>query len=195
MTHYSSSSSRTPTVYYATAKLASPAMEEYIFVDESRYCISNADGRMRVWWMRGEHYADTCILERDSRGELNIIVWSRISLICKFGPVIFQNIDTCRGNGVTVTRYINQVLRPHGAIFCSHRNYIFQHDNVRALRDSVRATWFFLQYNIEGIPWHVLTVVRTQTLWNICVVEVIQRRHNEVQPRPTTAAEPGAFFL
>jgi hypothetical protein len=37
--------------------------------------------------------------------------------------------------------------------------------------------------------------VRTQTLWNICVMEEIQRRLNEVQLRPTTAAEPGAFFL
>ena len=90
--------------------------------------------------MRGERYADTCIMERDSRGGLSIMVWSGISLICKFGPVIFENIDTCRGNGVTVGRYINKVLRPHGAIFCSHRNYAFQHDNACALRDSVKVT-------------------------------------------------------
>jgi hypothetical protein len=86
------------------------------------------------------------------------MVWSGISLICKFGPVIFQNIDTCRGNGVTVGCYIKQVLRPHGAIFCGHWNYAFQHDNTRALRDSVKKTWFFLQYNnIEVMSWYGLS--------------------------------------
>jgi hypothetical protein len=52
-----------------------------------------------------------CIMERYSWGEQNIIVWSGIGISFKLGPVIFQNIGQCRGNGVMGALCIHQVLR------------------------------------------------------------------------------------
>ena len=37
-----------------------------IFSDESRYCISTADGRTRLWRRRGERYNDNCMMERNA---------------------------------------------------------------------------------------------------------------------------------
>ena len=37
-----------------------------IFSDESRYCISTADGRTRLWRRRGERYDDNCMMERNA---------------------------------------------------------------------------------------------------------------------------------
>jgi hypothetical protein len=84
-----------------------------IFSDESRYCISTADGRKRVWRRRGEQFSDYCVVKRDSWVGPCIMVWVDIGLVRKLGPVVFQNIGAGRGNGVTAARYIDQVLQPH----------------------------------------------------------------------------------
>ena len=66
------------------------------------YCNSIADGRNK-----GVMNASTvaCIMERYSWREPNIIVWSGIGISFKLGPVIFQNIGQCRGNGVMGALY------------------------------------------------------------------------------------------
>lgn len=67
-------------------------------------------------------------MERDSWGGTNIMVWNGIGLNFKLGPVIFQNIGSSRDNGVTVARYIDQILRPHVlSLF-----FPFQDDNAHA---------------------------------------------------------------
>jgi len=58
----------------------------FVFPDES---ISNADDRTRVLWSHVERYANACIIERDSWGGTNIMVWNGIGLSFKLGPVIF----------------------------------------------------------------------------------------------------------
>jgi len=108
-----------------------------VFPDES---ISNADDRTRVLWSHAGRYANACIMERDSWGGTNIMVWNGIGLNFKLGPVIFQNIGSGRGNGVTVARYIDQILRPHVlSLF-----FTFQDDNARA--HSARATKHHIGY-------------------------------------------------
>lgn len=99
----------------------------------------------------------TCIMERDSWGEPSIIVWIGSDIGFKLGPVIFQNIDQCRGNGVIGALYIHQVLRPHMVTFIAcHRNYTFQHINIRA--HFARATGDFLQQNdMDVVPWPALS--------------------------------------
>ena len=92
------------------------------------------------------------------------------------------------GIGVTAARDIYQVLRSHGVpFFARHRNYTFQHDQVRS--NSERATGDFLQQNnIEVMAWY------TFSLW----AEIQNRdtkRQNEVQSRQTTAAELDESFL
>ena len=54
------------------------------------------------------------------------VEWNRSKF--KLGPVIFQNIGSGRDNGVTVARYIDQILRPHVlSLF-----FTFQDDNAHA---------------------------------------------------------------
>ena len=36
-----------------------------VFTDESRFCVSNADRRVRVWRRRGECFQDNCVMELD----------------------------------------------------------------------------------------------------------------------------------
>ena len=82
-----------------------------LFSDESQFCISTVVGRVRVW-RRFESYADMWWRETHGVGK-SIMVWGAIGMNHKDGPVIFQNIGPCRGNGVTALRYINRVLRLH----------------------------------------------------------------------------------
>ena len=104
-----------------------------LFSDESRFCISTVDGRVRVWRRRCERYADACVKERDTWDGQSIMVWGAIGISHKAGPVIFQNINPGRGNGVTALRYINQVLRLHiVSYFGRHQHHVFRQDNARA---------------------------------------------------------------
>ena len=133
-----------------------------------------------------------CIMERDSWGEPNIIMWSGIGISFKLGPVIFQNIGQCRGNGVIGALYIHQVLRPHMVTFIArHRNYTFQHDNIRV--HFARATIDFLQQNdMDVMPWPALSPC-LHLIEHLC--SDIQRLI-EFQPMPTTTAELGtALFM
>lgn len=68
-------------------------------------CISTSDGRKKVWCRRGKWYSDNCVVKRDSWGEPSIR-----ELFRKLGPVVFLNfIGPNRGNGVTASKYIDQV--------------------------------------------------------------------------------------
>jgi aspartyl aminopeptidase len=86
------------------------------------------------------------MIERNAWGGPGIMVWGDIRLNVKLGPVIFQNLGSKRGNGVTAARYIDQVLRPHVVPhFARYQNKTFQLDNAHA--HTARATRDFLQQN------------------------------------------------
>ena len=86
--------------------------QNVLFTDESRYCTSQADGRIRVWRRRNQRYAANNVLEHNTWGGPSVMIWGAIGLNRRLGPVIFQNIGPGRGNGVNAQRYINQVLAP-----------------------------------------------------------------------------------
>ena len=52
-------------------------------------------------------------MEINSWGGPNIPKWSGNGLRYKFGPGIFQNIDTSKSKRVNAIGHIYQVLRPH----------------------------------------------------------------------------------
>ena len=104
----------------------------------------------------------------------------------------FQNIGPDRGNGFTALQYINRVLRLHIVpYFDRHQHHMFQQDNARdhtarAIRD------FLQQHNIRSMPWPALSpsLIPIEHLW-----AEIQRKLNEVRPKPITAADLKVVFL
>ena len=65
--------------------------------------------------------AVTCLMDRNSWGGPKIMMWNRIGLSYKLGPIIFQKIcqRQCKGNWVMAALYIYQVRTPN-AIHCLH---------------------------------------------------------------------------
>jgi hypothetical protein len=56
-----------------------------------------------------------CLMEIDSWGAPKIMIWNRIGLSYKLGPIIFQDIcqRQCKGNWGMAALYIYQVLTPN----------------------------------------------------------------------------------
>ena len=159
-----------------------------LFSDESRFCVDPGDGRIRIWRRSGERFTQANITERDSWGGESIMIWGAIGLNQRVGPVIFQNVGQGRGNGVNAARYINQVLRPHVLpFFQRHPQHLFQQDNARP--HTARATQTFLrQNNINLLPHPARSpdLNPIEHFW-----DALQRRLNQLNPRPQTAAQLG----
>ena len=94
------------------------------FTDESRFTLSRADGRRRLYRRRGEQFADACVFERDKYGGGSVMVWGGISHSVK-SPLI-----VVLGN-LTAVRYRNEILRPVAVPLVQQYQMTFQHDNAR----------------------------------------------------------------
>jgi hypothetical protein len=80
--------------------------QEVLFSDESRFCILNADGRIRVWRRQNERLAACCINEIDRWGGANVMIWAAVSFRYK-SPLHFFD------RSLTGQRYRDEILAPY----------------------------------------------------------------------------------
>lgn len=118
---------------------------QVLFTDESRYCVSHGDGRVRVWRRTGERYADACIDEVDRWGGGSVMVWGGIHSRGRTGLIVLN------GN-LNAQRYVAEVLRDEAVPYVLRNNLTFQQDNARP--HSARFTRDFLQQSgVPVLPW------------------------------------------
>lgn len=118
-----------------------------VFSDESRFCVSMADGRQRIWRRQGERYARCCVQQFNRWGGPSVMVWTGITAHHRTPLVVID------GN-LTAQRYVNNILQPHLVPFMqAHPELnIFQQDNARP--HAARLTKNFLQaQGIEVLQW------------------------------------------
>ena len=159
--------------------------QHIIFTDESRFCVSHADGHIRVGRHQNQRYQGQNVLRVDSWGGPSVMIWSGIELNRLLGPIFFQNIGGGRGNGITELCDIDETLRPVIVpYFHQHRNsrLVLQQDNARS---HFAATSTFLQRNIRVLPWPSLSP-DINPIEHLC--DHVQRELNNLPQQPRTAA-------
>ena len=99
-----------------------------LFSNESRYALSNSDGRIRVYRRRNERYADCCVLQRDrSGGGGSVMVWAGISYGYRTQSVVIDG-------KLNAQKYRDRVLAPHVVPLIQNHGVIsvFQQYNARS---------------------------------------------------------------
>lgn len=118
-----------------------------VFTDESRFHVSRADGRQRVYRRRGERFADCCVVERDAFGGGSVMVWRGITGRHRTELIIIP------GN-LNAIRYREEILIPTVLPFLELHGpgIIFQQDNARPHTANVIRD-FFDDEEIKLLPW------------------------------------------
>ena len=122
-----------------------------LFSDESRFCLSFADGRHRLYRRRGERFADACVLPVDRYGGGSVMVWGGISYDNRTPLVIV------RGN-LNAQRYRDEILGPVVVPFMTANPHVttLQQDNARC-HTARLCTDFLNRQNIPVLPWPALS--------------------------------------
>ena len=153
--------------------------QNVVFSDESRFNLSIADGRVRVYRRRHERYANNCVQEYDRFGGGGVMVGAAINHGFRSQLVVVL------GN-LTAREYINQILRPVILpMFRQRRGLVLQQDNARPhVAHIVRD---FLQNNhIDVLPWPAVSpdCNPIEHAW-----DYIGRRLRRRQPQPRNVQE------
>ena len=121
--------------------------QKVLFTDESRFCLTRGDGRIRVYHQRNERYTEAYTLERDRfGGGGSVMVWGGVSQHHRTELVVIA------GN-LNAVRYREDILLPHVVPFLqAHPDMTLQHDN--ATSHTARSVRDFLQdRNVSVLPW------------------------------------------
>ena len=153
--------------------------QEVLFSDESCFCISNADGRIRVWRRQNERLAACCIYEVDRWGGTIVMNWAAVSFRYK-SPLHFCD------RSHTEQRFRDEILAPYVVpMFQAHQDLrIFQQDN--ACPHTARVSMKFLQaQNVNCMHWPSLSpdMAPIEHVW-----DALGRRVDNRPVKPTTGA-------
>lgn len=116
-----------------------------LFSDESRFKLSMADGRVRVFRRRGERFHHNCLLERDRFGGGSVMVWGGIMGGRKTGLVFINGNLNAQG-------YVDQVLRPVVVPFLQQNPGCLMHDNARPHTAALTRN-YLTRHNVNVLPW------------------------------------------
>ena len=118
-----------------------------MFTDESKFNVSGADGRQRIWRRVGERYAPCCITEVDRWGGGSVHVWGGITEFNKTDLVILRG-------SINAQAYVNQVAGPVIVPFMRRhlRRGMLQQDNARPHTARVTMNYFQAQ-NVNVMNW------------------------------------------
>jgi transposase len=155
---------------------------DVIFSDESRFCVSHVDGRVRCYRRVGERYQDACVVQRDRYGGPSVMVWAAMN--ANFRSPLVQINGTLTAKG-----YVNDVLQPHLVPLLTQHGgvarFVFQHDN--ATPHTARRTQQFLQQNgVIVMQWPALSPDMNciEHIW-----DALGRLVDQQRPRPQTQAQ------
>ena len=150
-----------------------------IFSDESRFTVSSADGRQRIYRRRN---AQCCVRERDRFGRGSVMVWGAINHR-------FQSQLVIVNGNLNAQRYIDQILRPVVIPLIQRRgrHFQFQQDNARP--HTARLTQQFPQRNgVSVLDWPS----NSPDLSPIEQWDKLGRRVRQRRPAPRNVAELSA---
>lgn len=120
--------------------------ENIVFSDESRFCLWNSDGRLRIRRPRGQRQNLQFVQRRHTAQTPSVMVWGAI----RYGgrsPLTF-----IQGN-LNARRYIDNILEPVLVPFLQDLpEAVFQHDNARPHTAHVTLE-FLAQNNVLQLPW------------------------------------------
>ncbi|GFV53549.1 transposable element Tcb2 transposase [Trichonephila clavipes] len=79
---------------------------QVIFIEESRFNLSNDVNRIRVWRPRGEHLNSAFALQRHTSLTAGVMVWDVIAYNTRSSLVLIRGT-------MTAQRYVHDILQPH----------------------------------------------------------------------------------
>ncbi|GFY29907.1 histone-lysine N-methyltransferase SETMAR [Trichonephila clavipes] len=148
--------------------------EKSFEVDKSRFCLQHQDGRIHVWWHRGERTLAACIRHRHIGQSRDVMVWDVVGYTSRL-PLV-------RTDGtLSSAHYISGMLRLVALPFIrAPQNPVFQQDNERSHVAGTVQTSFDTE-NVWLLAWPARTpdLSTIENVWSMDT-ERLLRHHTPV---------------